>query len=434
MPVVASWDGANRRIYLAQGVTSFHPITDIYREYRTYRRTVEDFRKWERFMEAVGNEPKGGGKATPRFLRLLQGVKIVPFDEASTIDVTGEILTDDQSDPFDYSGQTTPTIVRYSPADAEIVYVTIPNPLQDRLDYAGSVTIDSINGTAGTTYPTGTAAQPVSNLADALTIAANEGLYVLEVLGNLTIDADISGLKILPVTAGGLLTFAPGNVASGCYISHMFLAGAINAPQPFFGETVGMMEGLTGVHGTFDTVVINGAITFGGDVSIFNASSGVPGAGTASISANNIDGIQIDFRKYAGGITLKDFTGVSSNISIDIIPGRLVIDSTVTGGTVKVRGLGEPIVNNGTPTVLDDDGFNPAIEYLQSDILTAAVEARLARKLIDADEVLSEAGSSNWQLVDADDGVTVLRTRTVRDKSNNVIQIPDGAPARRTKV
>jgi hypothetical protein len=126
MAVVASWDGATRRIYLAQGVTTFHPIDDIYREYREARRTDETFRRWEPFMVAVGNEPKGGGRFTPRYLLLLDDgdigqVKIVPFDESITIDVTGEVLTEDQTDPFDYSTQTTPTVVRYAPAEAEII-------------------------------------------------------------------------------------------------------------------------------------------------------------------------------------------------------------------------------------------------------------------------------------------------------------------------
>ena len=124
MPVVASWDGAARRIYLASGVTAYHPIEDIYREYRVERRTNEDFRKWEPFMEASGNEPKGGGKFTPRFLRLLLGVKIVPFDESGDpVDVTGELLTDDQTNPFDVSGLTNPVVINYAPAEAEIIQV-----------------------------------------------------------------------------------------------------------------------------------------------------------------------------------------------------------------------------------------------------------------------------------------------------------------------
>lgn len=123
MAVVDTWDGANRRIYLASGVTEFHPIDDVYREYRTARRIDESFRVWEPFMRAVGHEPKGGGKYTPRYLLLLDGVKIICFDESTTITVTGEVLTDDQTDPFDYSTRTQPVVVRYQPAEAELISV-----------------------------------------------------------------------------------------------------------------------------------------------------------------------------------------------------------------------------------------------------------------------------------------------------------------------
>jgi hypothetical protein len=123
MAVVASWDGANRLIYLASGVTTFHPIDDIYREYREERRTSEAFRVWLPFMVAVGNDPKGGGKFTSRYLLLLNGVKIVPFDEANTITVTGEVLSDDQTEPFDYSTITNPVVVKYQPPDTELVEI-----------------------------------------------------------------------------------------------------------------------------------------------------------------------------------------------------------------------------------------------------------------------------------------------------------------------
>jgi hypothetical protein len=125
MPVVASWDGVNRHIHLASGVTSFHPVDDIYREYREERRTNEAFRVWEPFMRAVGNEPKGGGKFTPRYLLLLQGAKIVPFDEDNIITVEGEVLTDDQTDPvfFETLSPGTTVVMNFVPPTSEIIAV-----------------------------------------------------------------------------------------------------------------------------------------------------------------------------------------------------------------------------------------------------------------------------------------------------------------------
>ena len=65
---------------------------------------------------------------------------------------------------------------------------------------------------------------------------------------------------------------------------------------------------------------------------------------------------------------------------------------------------------------------------------TASSAAELTRKLFDADEFLTEDATENWTLIDSDDGVTVLRTRTVLDKDGNPIEIPTGAPSQRTRV
>jgi len=127
-PVVDSWDGQNRRIYLRQGVVTFNWLDDIYPEYRAERRLTEDFRKWAPFMEASGNVPKGGGKATPRLLTLLEGVKVIPWDENVVIDVTGEAITDNADvDPtlFDTSTRTQPIVINYQPPSSEFVTVTV---------------------------------------------------------------------------------------------------------------------------------------------------------------------------------------------------------------------------------------------------------------------------------------------------------------------
>lgn len=124
IPVVQTWDGENRRIYLKQGVTSFHPVDDIYKEYRNARRTNESLRKWYPFLKADGNIPKGGGKATERYVTLLNGMKIIPFNEDVAMSVTGEIITDDQSDAFDTSTITEPITIKITPSATEIIYIT----------------------------------------------------------------------------------------------------------------------------------------------------------------------------------------------------------------------------------------------------------------------------------------------------------------------
>ncbi len=124
VPVIESFDGANRRIYLKQGVDTFHWIEDIYREYIRERRTNEAFRKWKPLMKQSGNEPKGGNKYTPRYITLLAGARVIPYDENILMTVTGEGITDNADvdpDPFDTSTRTQPLKLYITPPAAEIV-------------------------------------------------------------------------------------------------------------------------------------------------------------------------------------------------------------------------------------------------------------------------------------------------------------------------
>lgn len=89
-------DGTNRLIYLDASTVnaSIHPI-DIYKEVRAMRKSDESLRGFKSFIRANGNVSKGGGKYTERYVTLLDGTLIVPFDISNVLTITGTIITDD---------------------------------------------------------------------------------------------------------------------------------------------------------------------------------------------------------------------------------------------------------------------------------------------------------------------------------------------------
>ena len=128
MALIASLDGTTRRVYLdpaaaVGGVITFHPTDDLYTLYRALRRTNEAYRKFAALLTASGNVPKGGGKFTPRYTLLLAGTKVVIPAGVPAVTITGELLTDDGSDPFDTSLVTGPCVIRYQPAEAEVITI-----------------------------------------------------------------------------------------------------------------------------------------------------------------------------------------------------------------------------------------------------------------------------------------------------------------------
>ena len=112
--------------------------------------------------------------------------------------------------------------------------------------FIGVVAIDVVGGVTGTTYPTGTHAQPTNNMADALLIATVRGLEVITIHGSLTVDAyDISGLTMtgenpvntyLTVNASATTTnthfkdlFLINSVLDGnAYVDHCYLSNTSN--------------------------------------------------------------------------------------------------------------------------------------------------------------------------------------------------------------
>ncbi len=129
MVVIDHIDGVNRKIYLHADTvgTDFKPI-DAYKEMRELRRTDESLRKYDLFLSAHGNEPKGGGKYTERYVKQLLGTTFVVYDSTYTLNVIGTIITDDGQegvDCFDRSELTSPNVVdiSYTPPQVEIIEI-----------------------------------------------------------------------------------------------------------------------------------------------------------------------------------------------------------------------------------------------------------------------------------------------------------------------
>ncbi len=144
MPLVASFDGVNRRIVLDASVVnaSWKPL-DVFKEYLAYRRDNLQFRGFSPLIRMKGGEPKGGGNSAPRFLQMLtdgRGITtkiILPDLGPYRTKVDGEIATDvpdTDPEPFDITSLTTPVIIDYKPSEAEIITVATGSGLDTAQD------------------------------------------------------------------------------------------------------------------------------------------------------------------------------------------------------------------------------------------------------------------------------------------------------------
>jgi len=130
MALIDHIDAPNRNIHLSASTvnSSIHPI-DIYKEMRTLRKNNEELRKQDLFMSGHGFEPKGGGKYTERYVKLINGTRIIPYDTSHELTVTGTMITDEGTEGtacFDRTPLSASTVVdiNYIPTQVEVIVIS----------------------------------------------------------------------------------------------------------------------------------------------------------------------------------------------------------------------------------------------------------------------------------------------------------------------
>ena len=128
-------------------------------------------------MEAEGNEPTGPDTSTQRFVRLLDGTRVVPFDTTQVLNVVGTIITDDGQSGvscFDRSplSQSTVIDINYTPPQVEVIRIVSGSGVteQDKTDIKDLIFNENVE--------TG------ENLKQALRLLRAESAGVLIVNGN----------------------------------------------------------------------------------------------------------------------------------------------------------------------------------------------------------------------------------------------------------
>lgn len=213
--------------------------------------------------------------------------------------------------------------------------------------FNGGITLDTVNGVASTVYPAGTPRQPVSNLADAMLIAGLQGFSTIYVLGDATIDngGDYQGMTFIGESkTKTILTISDAANVLKCEFYEAHVTGTLD------GDCVLKdceLEELDYIWGFIESCVLEGTVTLGGTLPahFLDCYSGVPGVATPIIDCGG-SGPPLAVRNYNGGIKLTNKSGANP-VSIDLNSGQIILASTVTAGTVVVRGIGKLVDESG---------------------------------------------------------------------------------------
>jgi hypothetical protein len=254
--------------------------------------------------------------------------------------------------------------------------VTIVNDLvdgerQQDMSFDGAVYIDSVNGTSGTRYPQGIQTNPVDNFTDAVTIANLHNITTLHLVSDFTIPASANVTGFTIEGEGRRLTTVivdQNATLESCIFRNCYVTGVLDNESSLVHCTA---EDLEIRNGNLEDCTLLGTITLAGNVSavakIIDCWSGVPGTSTPIIDMGGAAGA-LSVRGYHGGITLRNKTGTSA-VSVDMASGQLILESTITNGTIVARGVGKLVDNSIGATVINELINLPNINTEVKDVL-----------------------------------------------------------------
>lgn len=221
------------------------------------------------------------------------------------------------------------------------------------------ITIDPLNGTDSVVFPVGTRSSPCKTEANIQTLEAEKNFRNVYVVNNLTVTNDHSGDKNRWFADDQSINI---NLDAGCDVtgskfSECYLTGKLDSSNIIERCIVGS---ITNANQYIYESALLGPIVISDDITIENcfiASTAVDQE--CVIDFNSLAKTVIIGDWSAGRIVVKNMT-TGSFLGMSGTGGRLVIDSTSTGGTA-VYGGSILIENNGTVDTLQNSSVAGAV-------------------------------------------------------------------------
>lgn len=351
-------DTTNKLFIAKPGVTDVDVKIDLYSDAKEHWLAGGVAMGFDFPLRTVGGDPVTDTKNLGATFFLLHGWRIRPQEANHRLVLTGNLYTDPAGfSPIVSTIGSYSVIVEYSVSNLVDSTVAQLPEIQQAM-YQDGVTFNQATGSAGTDYPIGTPQFPVNNLADAKTIGAARGLTRLLITGTATFGVgdtltgwDLIGTNTLKhhahTTSGGVLT--------DCTFAYLHASGPVYGQTKFEGCRIGNVSEFSGLMQSCVLEAGTTTLSTTATAEFIDCSAGT----SATIPSIDCGGTgQCVIRGFNGAFTFKNKTG-GSLCAVDLNSGFVVVDSTCTGGSLTVRGIGA-MTNNSTGTLVGAEGLNQA--------------------------------------------------------------------------
>jgi hypothetical protein len=232
--------------------------------------------------------------------------------------------------------------------------------------FEGGVTIDSINGVNGTSYPIGTPRVPVNNVQDAVLISEFRGFSTLFVKGDLLLGAgdDVSDYHLIGDAPNRtFIHIAEEALVSGIELSDVTVDGFFDGKATF---TKCILLDIAFVEADISECTLKGTMTLAGsgNTIIEDSRDGLLLTSSSPVINFNGSGHNLAVRDYHGDLNIINKSAIGS-VEINMSSGgRVTLEPTVTAGILRLTGILQ-LINNSTGAAVVDDSQVVYPEYLQ---------------------------------------------------------------------
>ncbi|PNV85933.1 MAG: hypothetical protein C0610_09285 [Desulfobacteraceae bacterium] len=346
MGVKVSADATTRVITVTQApvlengdyVVDIDVQVDLYSDLKEDWVADETLRRVKFPIRAVGGDPLPGSKVLGDTYFIRSDWKIAPYEANHRLRVNGNFYSEDGTSPFNttqgnynlFLEQTVSSLV-----DSTIAQL----PEIQHGTYNGGVTVDLVNGVPGTDYPIGTPSVPSNNFIDAVGICVERGFGQFYILGDATVgdEGDYTGMIFVGESkTKSVITILPAANIINAEFYDATVTGTLDGNAKLRGCNV---TNLNYVNGFIEQCVLSaGTILLGGGATAHFLDCW-SGTGTPVIdlggSAQNLE-----LQNFNGRVSLKNKTGASET-RVGLNSGHIILQNTVTGGSVVVQGVGK---------------------------------------------------------------------------------------------
>lgn len=312
-----------------------------------------------------------------------RGWRIISTDADQTVNYNGNLVAEDSAKSL-----IIPTPGR------SVLHLGL-QPVTQRVDeiltqsqtaqYDAKISIDTINGIAGTTYPIGTPFAPVSNLADAYTLAATFGFAEFDVRGSITLT-QATGSTVWNGIGLATNIDCNGQDCSSALFRQMNIQGNMVSDGTTVIRDALMLGSMSGIAGVVENSALTGTITPSNTAPVYflNCFSAVAGGGSPILDGNSLTALDITFRGWNGGIRLNNFTAGDTMMTVGVNTGKVNISASCTDfGDLQLRGVGT--INNESALT---EGLDPG-DQIHREAFVDATDIALIRGLTAGNAVVS---------------------------------------------